>query len=89
MTDAAQIAALLAKRGLPVVGTVVSNPSTPNAYVVRLRLTTRADGRKSPSGLDLAYARSKLSQLGYVIDFILIDEKTQYIEESLRPCGRI
>jgi hypothetical protein len=84
MTDLAQIAALLTEIDIPVAGTIVSNPSTPNAYFVPLRLTRRADGRKSPSGRTLAGARSSLSELGYVVDFILIDEETRDIEESLR-----
>jgi|HubBroStandDraft_1064217.scaffolds.fasta_scaffold36418_2 hypothetical protein len=84
MTDMERIAALLAERGLPIIGTIVSNPSSSNAYFIPLRLTRRADGRKSPSGLALAAARSSLLELGYVVDFILIDEETRNIEESLR-----
>lgn len=84
MTDVARIAALLTEMDLPVVGTIVSNPSSSNAYFVPLRLTRRPDGRKSPSGRALAAARSSLLELGYVADFILIDEKARDIEESLR-----
>jgi hypothetical protein len=84
MTDAARIADLLAEKRLPVVGTIVSNPSTPTAYYIPLRLTRRADGRKSPSGRALADARSSLLELGYEVDFILIDEETRNLEESLR-----
>jgi hypothetical protein len=66
------------------VGEVVSNPSTPRGYFVPIRLTRHADGGKSPSGRTLALARSSLAEFGYVIDFILIDEETQQVEESLR-----
>ncbi len=84
MSDMEQIVALLAEKDLPVVGTIVANPSTHNGYFVPLRLTRQADGRKSPSGITLASARSRLMALGYGIDFILIDEETRDIEESLR-----
>lgn len=84
MTDLAGIEALLRENDLPVAGTIVSNPSAPNAYFVPLRLTRRANGRKSPSGRTLAAVRSRLLNLGYVVDFILIDEKARDIEESLR-----
>lgn len=84
MIDMERIAAFLIEKDLRVVGKIVSNPSNPTAYFVPLRLTRRADGRKSPSGRALAVARSDLSKLGYVVDFILIDEKTRDIEESLR-----
>jgi hypothetical protein len=84
MADAAQVADLLEKRGLRIIGTVISNPSNPNAYFVPLRLTWSANGGKSPSGRALADARSILLKQGYVVDFILIDEKSQRVEESLR-----
>ena len=84
MTDLAPIAALLRENDLPVAGTIVSNPSAPNAYFAPLRLTRRADGRKSPSDRTLATVRSSLLELGYVVDFILVDEETRDIEESLR-----
>lgn len=84
MSDAARIAGLLSERRLPVVGEIVSNPSTPGGYFVPLRLTQAPNGSKSPSGHALALARSDLEELGYIIDFILIDERGQRVEESLR-----
>ena len=69
---------------MQVVGDIVSSPSTQNAYFVPLRLTRRADGGKSPSGRTLATVRSNLLNLGYLVDFILVDEETRDVEESLR-----
>lgn len=84
MTDVERIAALLKDKDLPIMGEIVSNPSTPSGYFVPLRLTQLSGGGKSPSGRALARARSNLAELGYVIDFILIDEETPLVEESLR-----
>jgi len=84
MTDVARITALLEAQGLPVTGTIIASPSTPSGYFIPLRLTRRADGRKIPSGQTIAIARASLSDLGFSIDFILIDEESRDLEESLR-----
>ncbi|HVC59304.1 MAG TPA: hypothetical protein VND19_02925 [Acetobacteraceae bacterium] len=84
MSEVERIAALLRDKDLPVVGEIVPNPSTPGGYFVPLRLTRTAGGGKSPSGRTLALTRSSLAELGYVIDFILLDEETPLVEESLR-----
>ncbi len=84
MTDVAQIAAALKEQGLPTVGEIVANPSAPNGYFVPVRLARRVGGGQSPSGRALASARAKLLEHGYVIDFILIDDETRRVEESLR-----
>lgn len=84
MTDTTIITTLLRDKGLLVEGEIVSNPSTPKGYFVPLRLTRRPGGGKSPSGRALALVRSSLAELGYAIDFILIDEEARQIEESLR-----
>ena len=84
MADVTHIIDFLANKGLPIDGEIVSNPSTPNGYFVPLRLKRLPGGEKSPSGRALAVARSSLLALGYTVDFILIDEETRHIEESLR-----
>lgn len=84
MNDTAQIVTLLKDADIPVVGAIVSNPSNPQSYFVPVRLTRRSDGGQSPSGRALALARSNLVALGYEIDFILIDETAENVEESLR-----
>lgn len=84
MTDVERVIELLSQMSLPVFGEIVSNPSTPRGYFVPLLLTKGTDGKKSPSGRTLALARSSLLQHEYAIDFILIDEESRQIEESLR-----
>ncbi|WP_234731320.1 hypothetical protein [Acidocella facilis] len=84
MNDLGQIEALLKDHNLPLVGAIVSNPSTPGGYFVPVLLTWSASGGKSPSGKALAVAKASLLEAGYTVDFILIDERTSSIEESLR-----
>jgi len=84
MTDVARIVAFLGDNDISIAGEIVSNPSTASGYFVPLRLKRLANGAKSPSGRALAFARSALLELGYTIDFILIDEETRHVEEGLR-----
>ena len=84
MTDVEGIVLFLKDEGIVPSGEIVSNPSIEGGYFVPLRLTRLPNGKKSPSGNVLALARSSLSKKGYTIDFILIDEENQKIEESLR-----
>jgi len=84
MSEIEQVTTTLLSKGIPVLGKIIQNPSTAHGYFAQVQLTRSPDGTKSPSGRALALARSSLLDLGYAIDFILIDEGSRNIEESLR-----
>lgn len=74
----------LKKEGIHVENDVIANPSAANAYFVPIRLTDRSKEHKRPSENALRTARSRLLDLGYLIDFIFVDDESRNIEESLR-----
>jgi hypothetical protein len=84
INDEEKISEFIAKQGLTLAGAIAANPLVPNGYFIPLRVTDERAGRRTPSARTLAKTKNDLYNLEYNVEFILIEEKSNNIENLIR-----
>lgn len=84
MSSIDEVKSIIADAGLQSMGAVVANPQAERSYLVPILMGPTKGGRRNPSGRLLAETKRKLHELGYSVEFILMDEARSQIEEALR-----
>lgn len=83
-SDEEKISRFLAEQGLRLAGSIAANPLVPKGFFIPLHVVHERAGRRTPTARTLAKAKYDLSDLNYTVEFILIDNDSQKVEELIR-----